>query len=61
MKRTGRRLFLQRTQITDDVQFEIDSAQKANTVLDSGADAIVVGDCFHEDHDAYRQTTRVDR
>jgi phosphoglycerol geranylgeranyltransferase len=39
----------------------IDSAQKANTVLDSGADAIVVGDCFHENRGAYRQTARVDR
>ena len=38
----------------------IDSAQKANAVLDSGADAIVVGDCFHENREAYRQTTRVD-
>lgn len=38
----------------------IDSAQKANAVLDSGADAIVVGGCFHEDREAYRQTTRVD-
>lgn len=39
----------------------IDSAQKANAVLESGADAIVVGDCFHEDREAYRQTIRVDR
>ncbi|ELY41753.1 geranylgeranylglyceryl phosphate synthase-like protein [Halalkalicoccus jeotgali B3] len=39
----------------------IDSAQKANAVLSSGADAIVVGDCFHEDREAYRQTTRVDQ
>ena len=38
----------------------IDSAQKANAVLAAGADAIVVGDCFHNDREAYLQTTRLD-
>ncbi|MFC6907121.1 geranylgeranylglyceryl/heptaprenylglyceryl phosphate synthase [Halalkalicoccus tibetensis] len=38
----------------------IDSTQKANTVPDSGTDAIVVGDCFHKDREAYCLTTRID-
>lgn len=37
----------------------IDSTQKANAVLAAGADAVVVGDCFHEDREAYFQTTHV--
>lgn len=37
----------------------IDSAQKATQVLDAGADAVVVGDCFHEDSKAYLKTTQV--
>lgn len=34
----------------------IDDAAKANEILDAGADAIVVGDCFHDDPDRYRET-----
>lgn len=37
----------------------IDSAQKATQVLDAGTDAVVVGDCFHEDSKAYLKTTQV--
>ncbi|ADJ13893.1 geranylgeranylglyceryl/heptaprenylglyceryl phosphate synthase [Halalkalicoccus jeotgali] len=37
----------------------IDSAQKATDVLAAGADAIVVNECFHENVDAFTQTTRI--
>ena len=31
----------------------IDSAQKASAILAAGADAIVVGNCFHDDRDKF--------
>ncbi|ARS89383.1 heptaprenylglyceryl phosphate synthase [Natrarchaeobaculum aegyptiacum] len=34
----------------------IDSAEKAEAILAAGADAIVVGDCFHDDPDAFCET-----
>ena len=34
----------------------IDSAEKAAEILEAGADAIVVGDCFHEDPETFRET-----
>ncbi|MFC4246782.1 heptaprenylglyceryl phosphate synthase [Natribaculum luteum] len=34
----------------------IDSAAKATEILEAGADAIVVGDCFHDDPKAYLET-----
>ncbi|MFP8952719.1 heptaprenylglyceryl phosphate synthase [Natrialbaceae archaeon A-arb3/5] len=34
----------------------IDSREKAEEILAAGADAIVVGDCFHDDPDAFRET-----
>jgi phosphoglycerol geranylgeranyltransferase len=34
----------------------IDSAAKANEILAAGADAIVVGDCFHDDPERFRET-----
>ena len=34
----------------------IDSREKATAILEAGADAIVVGDCFHEDPDRYLET-----
>lgn len=34
----------------------IDSGEKATEVLEAGADAIVVGNCFHEDPKAYAKT-----
>ncbi|AFZ71841.1 geranylgeranylglyceryl/heptaprenylglyceryl phosphate synthase [Natronobacterium gregoryi] len=34
----------------------IDSAEKATEILEAGADAIVVGDCFHEDPERFRET-----
>jgi phosphoglycerol geranylgeranyltransferase len=34
----------------------IDSAAKATDVLDAGADAIVVSDCFHDDPERFRET-----
>lgn len=37
----------------------IDSTQKAANVLAAGADAIVVNKCFHEDTEAFTQTTRI--
>lgn len=38
----------------------IDSAQKATKALTAGADAVVVGDCFHEDPNAFVQTIDTD-
>lgn len=38
----------------------IDSAQKATRALTAGADAVVVGDCFHEDRNAFVQTISTD-
>ncbi|MFC7010112.1 geranylgeranylglyceryl/heptaprenylglyceryl phosphate synthase [Halalkalicoccus salilacus] len=37
----------------------ISSAHQASEVLLAGADAVVVGDCFHDDPDAFAQTTRL--
>lgn len=37
----------------------IDSAQKAADVLAAGADAVVVNKCFHENTEAFTQTTRI--
>lgn len=37
----------------------IDSAQKAADLLAAGADAVVVNKCFHEDAEAFTQTTRI--
>jgi phosphoglycerol geranylgeranyltransferase len=34
----------------------IDSAEKASDVLSAGADAIVVGDCFHDDTEQFFET-----
>ncbi|SDQ53341.1 heptaprenylglyceryl phosphate synthase [Natronobacterium texcoconense] len=34
----------------------IDSREKATEILKAGADAIVVGDCFHDDPDRFRET-----
>ena len=34
----------------------IDSAEKATEILEAGADAIVVGDCFHDDPETFRAT-----
>ncbi|QFU83273.1 heptaprenylglyceryl phosphate synthase [Natronorubrum aibiense] len=34
----------------------IDSREKATEILSAGADAIVVGDCFHDDFDRFRET-----
>ncbi|OVE85199.1 heptaprenylglyceryl phosphate synthase [Natronolimnobius baerhuensis] len=34
----------------------IDSAAKAEAILEAGADAIVVGDCFHDDPEQFRET-----
>jgi phosphoglycerol geranylgeranyltransferase len=34
----------------------IDSAEKSAEVLEAGADAIVVGDCFHDDPETFRET-----
>ncbi len=34
----------------------IDSTEKATEILEAGADAIVVGDCFHEDSTTYLET-----
>ncbi|WP_049926534.1 heptaprenylglyceryl phosphate synthase [Halopiger goleimassiliensis] len=34
----------------------IDSAAKAEEILEAGADAIVVGDCFHDDPETFRET-----
>lgn len=34
----------------------IDSREKATEILDAGADAIVVGDCFHDDPAQFRET-----
>ena len=34
----------------------IDDAKKATEILDAGADAVVVGDVFHDDPDGYRRT-----
>ncbi|THE66156.1 heptaprenylglyceryl phosphate synthase [Salinadaptatus halalkaliphilus] len=34
----------------------IDSQAKATEILAAGADAIVVGDCFHDDPDRFRET-----
>ncbi|GAB7018352.1 geranylgeranylglyceryl/heptaprenylglyceryl phosphate synthase [Halostagnicola bangensis] len=34
----------------------IDSREKATEILEAGADAIVVGDCFHEDPSTYLET-----
>ncbi|MCU4975116.1 heptaprenylglyceryl phosphate synthase [Halobacteria archaeon AArc-m2/3/4] len=34
----------------------IDSHEKAIEILEAGADAIVVGDCFHDDPDTYLET-----
>lgn len=34
----------------------IDSAETAEEILAAGADAIVVGDCFHDDPDTFRET-----
>ncbi|WP_306056574.1 geranylgeranylglyceryl/heptaprenylglyceryl phosphate synthase [Natronococcus wangiae] len=34
----------------------IDSAEKASEILEAGADAIVVGDCFHDDPETFRET-----
>lgn len=37
----------------------ISSAQQASNVLMAGADAVVVGNCFHDDPDTFVQTTRL--
>ncbi len=37
----------------------IDSQEKATEILEAGADAVVVGDCFHEDPAAYLETVAV--
>lgn len=37
----------------------IDSAQKASATLAAGADAIVVGNRFHDDRDKFGQTTHI--
>ena len=34
----------------------IDSAEAATEILEAGADAIVVGDCFHDDPETFRAT-----
>ncbi|TYL40295.1 heptaprenylglyceryl phosphate synthase [Natronococcus pandeyae] len=34
----------------------INSAEKASEILEAGADAIVVGDCFHDDPETFRET-----
>lgn len=34
----------------------IDSHEKTTEILDAGADAVVVGDCFHEDPDRFLET-----
>ncbi|MFB6074597.1 MAG: heptaprenylglyceryl phosphate synthase [Haloarculaceae archaeon] len=34
----------------------IDSGQRAREMLDAGADAVVVGDCFHDDPERFRAT-----
>ncbi|APW96307.1 geranylgeranylglyceryl/heptaprenylglyceryl phosphate synthase [Halobiforma lacisalsi AJ5] len=34
----------------------IDSREKATEILEAGADAIVVGDCFHDDPETFRET-----
>ena len=34
----------------------IDSRERASEILEAGADAIVVGDCFHDEPDAYLET-----
>ncbi|ELY60794.1 heptaprenylglyceryl phosphate synthase [Natronolimnohabitans innermongolicus] len=34
----------------------IDSRAKAQEILEAGADAIVVGDCFHDDPETFRET-----
>ncbi|WP_137289807.1 heptaprenylglyceryl phosphate synthase [Natronorubrum halophilum] len=34
----------------------IDSQQKATEILEAGADAVVVGDCFHDDPETFRDT-----
>ncbi|QRV15754.1 heptaprenylglyceryl phosphate synthase [Haloterrigena salifodinae] len=34
----------------------IDSRAKATEILEAGADAIVVGDCFHDDPETFRET-----
>ncbi|MEY7851503.1 heptaprenylglyceryl phosphate synthase [Natrarchaeobius sp. A-rgal3] len=34
----------------------IDSADRAAEILEAGADAIVVGDCFHDDPETFRET-----
>lgn len=34
----------------------IDSRGRTEEILDAGADAVVVGDCFHDDPETYRET-----
>ena len=34
----------------------IDSREKATEILEAGADAVVVGDCFHDDPETFRET-----
>ncbi|WP_394741352.1 heptaprenylglyceryl phosphate synthase [Natronococcus roseus] len=34
----------------------IDSSEKASEILEAGADAVVVGDCFHDDPETFRET-----
>lgn len=34
----------------------IESQEQTQEILDAGADAVVVGDCFHDDPDTYLQT-----
>ncbi|MFC5365641.1 heptaprenylglyceryl phosphate synthase [Salinirubrum litoreum] len=34
----------------------IDSAERTHEILDAGADAVVVGDCFHDDPERFRVT-----
>ncbi|MDG5817569.1 heptaprenylglyceryl phosphate synthase [Natronococcus sp. A-GB7] len=34
----------------------IDSSERASEILEAGADAIVVGDCFHDDPETFRET-----
>ncbi|MFC6825572.1 heptaprenylglyceryl phosphate synthase [Halopelagius fulvigenes] len=34
----------------------IESREQTEEILDAGADAVVVGDCFHEDPERYRRT-----
>lgn len=34
----------------------IDSAEKTRDILEAGADAVVVGDCFHDDPETFRET-----